>query len=78
MGFRKNGLYGGNTITGKLVVFIVTHKDKIPNGRRQTSLLAEELNSKLPRTNPARGLKAGLELKNLKITIPVFLQSNLY
>ena len=53
---------GGNTITGKLVVFIVTHKDKILNGWRQTRLLAEELKSKLPRTNPARGLKAGLEL----------------
>ena len=63
MGFTKNRLYGGNTITGKLVVFIVTHKDKILNGRRQTSLLDEELNSKLPRTNPARGLKAGLELR---------------
>ena len=62
MGFKKNGLYEGNTITGKLVVFIVTHKDKIPNGRRQTSLLAEELNSKLPKTNPFRGLKAGFEL----------------
>lgn len=62
MGFKKNGLYEGNTITGKLVVFIVTHKDKIPNDRRQTSLLAEELNSKLPKTNPFRGLKAGREL----------------
>ena len=70
---HKKWLYKGNTIADKPVVFIVAHKFKNPNRPEANQLtvykVTEELNSGLPRTNPASG-QGGDWSRGIRITIP--------